>query len=193
MFFTVGVKNLREHILEVAKKLFIKNGYNATTTGDIVEYSGSSKGNLYYHFKTKENLFLEIINIEIEEWFAEWLEEGEKCQSNREKFYLINEISVKRDDYYQLQTAINEFYSRDHESNIEEKMKEFEKRYVDIYYQIFSTGNREKEWNIEDVESASQIAAATINGIITFTNNIDKKKRMELMERFSQIFLKGVE
>ncbi len=193
MFFTVGVKNLREHILEVAKKLFIKNGYNATTTGDIVEYSGSSKGNLYYHFKTKENLFLEIINIEIEKWFAEWLEEGKKCQSNREKFYLINEISVKRDAYYKLQTAINEFYSREHESNIEEKMNEFEKRYVDIYYEIFSTGNRENEWNIEDVESASQIAAATINGIITFTNNIDKKKRMELMERFSQIFLKGVQ
>ncbi|WP_319805564.1 TetR/AcrR family transcriptional regulator [Cytobacillus firmus] len=184
---------MREHILEVAKKLFIKNGYNATTTGDIVEYSGSSKGNLYYHFKTKENLFLEIINIEIEKWFAEWLEEGKKCQSNREKFYLINEISVKRDAYYKLQTAINEFYSREHESNIEEKMNEFEKRYVDIYYEIFSTGNRENEWNIEDVESASQIAAATINGIITFTNNIDKKKRMELMERFSQIFLKGVQ
>lgn len=193
-FFTVGVKSLREHILEVAKKLFIKNGYNATTTGDIVEYSGSSKGNLYHHFKTKENLFLEIINIEIEKWFAGWLEEGEKCQSNREKFYLINEISVKRDAYYQLQTAINEFYAREHESKyIEEKINEFEKRYVDIYFDILSAGNRENEWNIEDVESASQIAAATINGIITFTIKIDKKKRMELMERFSQIFLKGVE
>ncbi|HAY2101481.1 TPA: multidrug-binding transcriptional regulator QacR, partial [Staphylococcus aureus] len=54
--------NLKDKILGVAKELFIKNGYNATTTGEIVKLSESSKGNLYYHFKTKENLFLEILN-----------------------------------------------------------------------------------------------------------------------------------
>ncbi|MEK4427176.1 TetR family transcriptional regulator C-terminal domain-containing protein [Solibacillus sp. FSL K6-1523] len=58
---------------------------------------------------------------------------------------------------------------------------------------MFSARNRENEWAIEDVEPVSQIAATTINGIITFTNKTDIKKRMELMERFSQIFLKGVE
>lgn len=100
---------MKEKILKVAKELFIKNGYNATTTGDIVKYSGSSKGNLYYHFKTKENLFLEIINIEHEEWFAKWHEEEKKCQSNREKFYLFNELFIKMDAYYPLQTAIIEF------------------------------------------------------------------------------------
>ena len=57
--------NLKDKILGVAKELFIKNGYNATTTGEIVKLSESSKGNLYYHFKTKENLFLEILNIEV--------------------------------------------------------------------------------------------------------------------------------
>lgn len=193
-FFTVGVKNLREKILKVAKELFIKNGYNATTTGDIVKYSGSSKGNLYYHFKTKENLFLEIINIEDEKWFARWHEEEKKCQSNREKFDLFNELSIEMDAFYPLQTAILEFYSREHESkHIEEKVKEFEQRYVEIYYDIFNAGNRENEWHIKDVESAGQIAAATVSGIVTYNPKIDKNKRMELMKRFSQIFLKGVE
>lgn len=192
-FFTLGVKNLREKMLKVAKELFIKNGYNATTTGDIVKYAGSSKGNLYYHFKTKENLFLEIINIEDEKWFAGWREEEKKCQNNREKFNLFNELSIKMDAYYPLQTAIIEFYSREHESkHIEEKIKEFEERYVKIYYDIFSAGNRENEWHIQDIESTAQIAAATVSGIISYNPKIDKKKRMELMKRFSQIFLKGV-
>ena len=192
--FTVGVENLREKILQVAKELFIKNGYNATTTGDIVKYAGSSKGNLYYHFKTKENLFLEIINMEDEKWFAGWHEEEKKCQSNREKFYLFNELSITTDAYYPLQTAITEFQSREHESkHIEEKIKEFEQRYVEIYLDIFSAGNRENEWHIQDVEYAAQIAAATVSGIITYNPKIDKNKRMELMKRFSHIFLKGVE
>lgn len=192
-FFTLGVKNLREKMLKVAKELFIKNGYNATTTGDIVKYAGSSKGNLYYHFKTKENLFLEIINIEDEKWFAGWREEEKKCQNNREKFNLFNELSIKMDAYYPLQTAIIEFYSREHESkHIEEKIKEFEERYVKIYYDIFSAGNRENEWHIQDIESTAQIAAATVSGIISYNPKIDKEKRIELMKRFSQIFLKGV-
>ena len=193
-FFIVGVKKLREKILKTAKELFIKNGYNATTTGDIVKYSGSSKGNLYYHFKTKENLFLEILNIEDEKWFTRWREEEKKCQSNREKFYLLNELAIKMDDYYPMQTAIIEFYSREYESkDIEEKIKEIEQRYMDMYYDIFNAGNRENEWHIKNIESASQIVVATIHGIIMFSPMIDKKKRVELMEQFSQIFLKGVE
>ncbi len=193
-FFIVGVKKLREKILKTAKELFIKNGYNATTTGDIVKYSGSSKGNLYYHFKIKENLFLEILNIEDEKWFTRWREEEKKCQSNREKFYLLNELAIKMDDYYSMQTAIIEFYSREYESkDIEEKIKEIEQRYMDMYYDIFNAGNRENEWHIKNIESASQIVVATIHGIIMFSPMIDKKKRVELMEQFSQIFLKGVE
>lgn len=185
---------MREHILEVATKLFIKNGYNATSTSDIVKYSGSSKGNLYYHFKTKENLFLEILKIEEEKWFARWHEEENKCQSNREKFYLFNELSVRIDAYYYaLQTSIIEFYDGDESKDIGKKIDELEQRYIDTYYEIFSAGNRENEWNIKDLDYASQIAAATVYGIITFTIKIDIKKRTELMERFSQIFLKGVE
>ena len=87
-----------------------------------------------------------------------------------------------------------EFYTGEHESKqIEEKINELEQRYLNTYYEIFSAGNKENEWVIEDVASVSQIAATTINGIITFTNKMDIKKRMELMEHFSQIFLKGVE
>lgn len=62
---------------------------------------------------------------------------------------------------------------------------------MNAYQEIFIAGNRENEWDIEDVESISQIAAITTNGIIPFAKDI--KKRMELMERFSQMFLKGVE
>ncbi|HHC9985456.1 TPA: multidrug-binding transcriptional regulator QacR, partial [Staphylococcus aureus] len=73
--------NLKDKILGVAKELFIKNGYNATTTGEIVKLSESSKGNLYYHFKTKENLFLEILNIEESKWQEQWKKEQIKCKT----------------------------------------------------------------------------------------------------------------
>lgn len=109
-------------------------------------------------------------------------------------FIYINELSITTDAYYPLQTAITEFQSGEHESkHIEEKIREFEQRYVEIYLDIFRAGNRENEWHVEDIEYTAQIAAATVSGMITFNPKVDKKKRMELMKRFSNIFLKGVE
>lgn len=184
---------MKDKILQTAKELFIKNGYNETTTRDIVKYSGSSKGNLYYHFKTKENLFLEILKAEDAAWYAKWHEEEAKCQNNREKFYRYNELTMKTEFYYPLQTAIIEFYSGEHESSyVVENINSLEQHYINTYNDIFCAGNDANEWQIEDVETVSQIAASTVNGIITFTNKMPIEQRMALMTRFSQIFLKGL-
>lgn len=184
---------MRERMLEVARDLFVKNGYSATTTADIVKYSGGSKGTLYYHFETKENLFLEILKQEEDSWTQFWKAEDEKCANNTERFHRFNELSAIYDGYYPLQVAIIEFYSTEHESKrIQETIHEMEQRYVNQYYEIFSAGNEAGEWNIEDIDSASQIAAATINGLIIFTLKSDKDTRKELIERFSNVYLKGI-
>ena len=48
-----------EKILEVSQRLFIEKGYDNTTIQDIVnELGGLTKGAIYHHFKSKE----EIIN-----------------------------------------------------------------------------------------------------------------------------------
>ncbi len=184
---------MRERMLEVAKDLFAKNGYNSTTTADIVKYSGSSKGTLYYHFETKENLFLEILKLEEDKWLQSWRVEERKCSSNTEKFHRFNELSAITDVYYPLQMARVEFYSKDHESKlVQEKINELDQRYINLYNEIFRAGNEAGEWNIKDIESASQIAAASINGLIMFTIKADIEKRKELIKRFSHTFLKGL-
>lgn len=184
---------MRERMLEVAKDLFVKNGYNSTTTADIVKYSGSSKGTLYYHFETKENLFLEVLKLEEDKWLQSWRVEEKKCVNNTEKFHRFNELSAITDAYYPLQMAIVEFYSKDHESKlIQEIINELDQRYINQYYEIFRAGNEAGEWNIADIETVSEIAAATINGLIIFTIKADKEKRRKLIERFSHTFLKGL-
>ena len=46
----------REKILGAASRLFYLNGYNATGLDKIIAEAGVTKGNFYYHFKTKEAL-----------------------------------------------------------------------------------------------------------------------------------------
>jgi AcrR family transcriptional regulator len=58
---------LREQILAAAKSLFIKQGYHGLAMRQISEAVGVSKAALYYHFKDKEELFLAVLSIYLNE------------------------------------------------------------------------------------------------------------------------------
>lgn len=51
----------RAQIIDSAMKLFVVNGYNATTTASIAEEANISEVTLFRHFSTKEELFIEGI------------------------------------------------------------------------------------------------------------------------------------
>lgn len=185
---------MKERIMKAAKELFIKNGYNSTTTGDIVKLSGSSKGNLYHHFGTKENLFIEIIKNEEAKLIEVWLEAERKCHTNREKFICINELSVNTDYYYPLQFAILEFYSSEGQSqSTVEEIDEMNRRSSELFIQIFKAGNEANEWQIKDVTLASQTVIASLTGIILLSLNKNKEQRKRLIHHFSMMFLKGID
>jgi AcrR family transcriptional regulator len=47
----------REHLLEVATRLFAEQGYEDTSIEDVLTAAGVSRGALYHHFPGKEALF----------------------------------------------------------------------------------------------------------------------------------------
>jgi AcrR family transcriptional regulator len=51
---------IHEKILDAAQTLFSNKGYHSTSMDDIVKESGLSKGAIYGHFSSKENLFLAV-------------------------------------------------------------------------------------------------------------------------------------
>ncbi len=56
------MKNTKEDILNVSLGLFLQNGFNEVTMQEIVEKTGMSKGAIYHYFKSKKQLFLEVID-----------------------------------------------------------------------------------------------------------------------------------
>ncbi len=52
----------RSHILEAAVKQFSVNGYNKASVDSICEQAGVSKGAFYHHFKTKQDVFLALLD-----------------------------------------------------------------------------------------------------------------------------------
>lgn len=60
------VTDTRTRILEEAARLFTEGGYEATSVQDIAEALGLSKAALYHHFRSKEEILLEISLIALE-------------------------------------------------------------------------------------------------------------------------------
>ena len=55
-------RNRKEDILNAARELFLKNGYNPTTIEQIARHAGYSKRSVYLDFKKKDDLFITICN-----------------------------------------------------------------------------------------------------------------------------------
>ena len=54
-------KERRKEILDVSERLFCLNGYDNTSTNDILAEIGIARGTLYYHFKSKEDILDALI------------------------------------------------------------------------------------------------------------------------------------
>ena len=62
----------RAQILEAALHCFASKGFHAATMDDVVRASGLSKGSLYWHFKSKEDVFLALFDAFANASFHEW-------------------------------------------------------------------------------------------------------------------------
>jgi TetR/AcrR family transcriptional repressor of nem operon len=52
----------KEHIMNIALKLFLQKNFKEVTMKEIVAKTGLSKGAFYHYFESKEKLFLEVID-----------------------------------------------------------------------------------------------------------------------------------
>lgn len=49
-------------ILDTASKLFLQQGYDRTTLQSIIDATGLSKGAIYHHFASKEDILIAVVN-----------------------------------------------------------------------------------------------------------------------------------
>ena len=54
----------RSKILDEAARVFNRKGFAATSINDILKASGTTKGNLYFHFSSKGEIGLEVLKRE---------------------------------------------------------------------------------------------------------------------------------
>ena len=64
----VRAQRTRRQLLEAAQRVFADGGYEGATVDDIAEAAGCSKGAYYFHFASKEEALVALLD----EWAAYW-------------------------------------------------------------------------------------------------------------------------
>jgi len=85
-----------DNIISASERLFLEKGYEKTTTQEIVNETGLSKGTIFHHFKSKEDILLAVLDKhndstaqDMRKWLSEMeaLTAKEKIVSLFDRFY----------------------------------------------------------------------------------------------------------
>lgn len=82
-----------ENILSISEKLFIEKGFENTSIQEIINELGMSKGAIYYHFKSKEEILDAVLlkhSNQLERMLKKWIHDNDACTA-REKLIKILE------------------------------------------------------------------------------------------------------
>lgn len=95
-------KTTRDHIVEAADQLFYRQGYEHTSFSDIADAVRISRGNFYYHFKSKDEILCAVIDVRLantRRMLEKWEIEGKRPEDRIRSFIHIliaNRAKIKR-------------------------------------------------------------------------------------------------
>ena len=91
----------RDHIVDAADRLFYQQGFERTSFSDIADVVNISRGNFYYHFKTKDEILDAVIQLRLantRRMLEEWEEAGEAPEARVRCFIHVlirNQAKIK--------------------------------------------------------------------------------------------------
>lgn len=188
----------RNDILSAALNLFYEQGYTKTKLTDIADSLGLSKGAIYWHFKSKDDLFLTLMNNIDEKINQKLLPLVEKTKTPDDLRTFINEyvllvlkdVEIKK--YYSVIVYKIEWTSD--MSKVTDVLEKQNKELISLFKYLIKKWKitKKTKTNISSGNAAS-ILANLVDGVVMNVNqSSSEKKRLELLNDTLDIFYKGI-
>ncbi len=160
----------RRQILEAAKRVFERKGYNATRLEDIAREINMTRGVIYWHFKNKTDLFLQLVNQSVDEAIACFHKTFESTGDLSEKLRAILFEVPGEIHFFELiksfHPAATEIDSKSRwaaMSVIQQRMKEVFNPFVGFLKEKQKEGRISKDSNAEAFATAFFLVTAMLN------------------------------
>ncbi|MFB9324932.1 TetR/AcrR family transcriptional regulator [Paenibacillus aurantiacus] len=183
----------KKRIADAARALFVQKGYKATAIEEIVKATGCSAGNIYYHFKSKEGLFLHLIEEWNREWEDNWLAKESLYPTTIDKLYGIAEHLADDQLNHPLTKAVDEFFNNaEKASDIEERLNEMVQGYIDFNRQLLQRGVDSGEFKVKNVTGLAIILDALMLGLNQHTRRMEREEALAAYRLAMDVFLHGI-
>lgn len=183
----------KRKIADAAHALFVQKGYKATSIEDIVAATGSSKGNIYYHFKSKEGLFLHLLEEWDREWELNWKQNEHLYKTTTEKLYAVAEQLAADDLNHPLTKAADEFFHNEEKtSEVESRMAEMKVKHLAFNQNLLQEGIDRGEFMPGDAERLAAVLEAILLGANQLSRRLNPEKTTLLYRDAVTVFLNGV-
>ncbi len=169
------MKSTKEKIIESMYSILTEQGYENTSLREVGEKISIRKASIYYYFKTKEEIFLEVIDTYFKSVYEEKFKELEAVKTKEE--YESNFLDFGKDIIKALGKNSRErkFFSEisiqsERIPSVKESIEEFEKMFEEgikayLHYGILINA-LPKDFKIEET---AQLIMITIEGMMKKT------------------------
>lgn len=156
--------NTKLQIISVGTKMFLENGYSGSSTTALANELGISKGNLTFHFPTKEHLLYELVKMLTDFQWNIITKMEQNNMSNLERY--CSEVSIQIAICDESDTA-RDFYQAAYNSPMTlEHIKEWTyRKNFRIFHEYLP------EWTMRDFKDVENIASSVEGGIIRVPSN----------------------
>ena len=180
----------REQILDAALHVIVRNGYHQSRMDDIVSKSGLSKGAIYWYYKSKKDVYLDLVNHWVIRYSDSLLELPQEEISAGEQ--LINMFHTFLNQFEQdpiVFKALLEFWSlagRDTDFNL--KLEKVTYNFIQYIESIIIKGMNSGEFKHVNPNIAALSIMVVIEGISWFTlfekNGVSAKEYTDAVSNF---------
>ena len=181
--------NKKDLIMSAALKVMTKKGYYSSTMDDIVLESGMSKGAIYHYYKSKKEVYLELIvylESKYTDMFASVNKESTSAKKLKKLFTIWSDQLEKEPGFFQ-SFSIFQSMSR-HDKDFKQAMQRMYNRFQKFIELIIIEGIESKEFKKIDPKTSALSLILNLDGISWFSlfesKNLDAKSYIDQMSDY---------
>lgn len=180
-------------IIQVSAQLFGRFGYKKTTMEDIAQALRMGKSSLYYYFKSKEEVFQAVVEMEASQLKAAVLVAINKESDPQEKLRQYVMVRMQKfKETVNLYEAVRSDYLM-HLPFIEKVRVKYDLEEVSIIQGILKDGQQKAVFRIDDIQLGAVAIAIAMKGleIPLLINDLENNLQLRL-DKLLEILFHGI-
>lgn len=159
------VRKTRDQLVDVARLLFAKSGVENTTMNDIAKASKKGRRTLYTYFKNKEDVYLAVVQSELDKLWQHLKTVSEKNIPPDEKILEIiyTRLEAVKEIVFRNGTLKASFF-RDI-WKVENVRKRFDCNEINLFKKVLADGIEQGVFKVQDVEMTASLVHYCLKGI----------------------------